>query len=88
MVEYTTRIALRSYELAQQTFSDAFAQVDADINNPMRALLEDDDDDDYKLNAFLEDNELQEETEKEKNVYKKTQRRTRRLLSPNHRSWI
>ena len=71
MVEYMTRIALRSYELAQQKFSDAFAQLDADINNPMRALLEDDDDDDYKLNAFLDDDELQEENEKEKNVYKK-----------------
>jgi hypothetical protein len=30
-----------------------------------------DDDDDYKLNAFLDDAELQEENEKEKNVYKK-----------------
>ena len=71
MVEYMTRIALRSYELAQHKFSDAFAQLDADINNPMLALLEDDDDDDYKLNAFLDDDELQEENEKEKNVYKK-----------------
>ena len=70
-MEYLTRIALRSYELAQQKFVDAFAQLDADINNPMRALLEDDDEDDYKLNAFLDDDELQEENEKEKNVYKK-----------------
>jgi hypothetical protein len=52
-----TRIALRSYELAQQKIADAFAQLDADINNPTR--------------AFLEDDELQEENEKEKNVYKK-----------------
>jgi hypothetical protein len=58
MMEYMTRIALRSYELAQQTFADAFAQLNADINNPMRALLEDDDDDDYKLNTFLDDDEL------------------------------
>jgi hypothetical protein len=71
MVEYMTRIALRSYELAQQKFADAFAQLDADIINPYRALREDDDDDDYKLNAFLDDDELQEENEKEKNVYKK-----------------
>ena len=72
MVEYMTRIALRSYELAQQKLSDAFVQLDADINNPMRALLVDDDDDEeYKLNAFLDDDELQEENEKEKNVYKK-----------------
>jgi hypothetical protein len=34
MVEY-----LRSYELAQQKFADAFAQLDADINNPIGALL-------------------------------------------------
>jgi hypothetical protein len=67
MVEYMTRFALRSYELAQQKFADAFAQLDADINNPMRAPLEDDDDDDYKLNTFLDDDELQEE----KNVFKK-----------------
>ena len=33
----------------------------------MRAPLEDDDDDDYKLNTFLDDDELQEE----KNVFKK-----------------
>jgi hypothetical protein len=71
MVEYMTSIALRSYELAQQKIADAFAQLDADINNPMRALLEDDDDDDYKLNTFLDDDELQEENEKEKNVYTK-----------------
>jgi hypothetical protein len=67
-----TRIALRSYELAQQKFADAFAQLDADINNPMLALLEDDDDDDeYKFNAFLDDDELQEENVKETNVFKK-----------------
>jgi hypothetical protein len=70
MVEYMTRIALRSYELAQQKIADAFAQLNADINNPMRALLEDDDDDDYKLNTFLDDDKLQEENEMEKNVYK------------------
>jgi hypothetical protein len=71
VVEYMTRIALRSYELAQQKCVDAFAQLDADINNPMRALLEDDDDDYYKLNAFRDDDELQDENEKEKNVFKK-----------------
>jgi hypothetical protein len=71
MVEYMTRIAVRSYELAQQKWSDAFVQLDADINNPMRALLVDDDDEEYKLNAVLDDDELQEENEKEKNVYKK-----------------
>jgi hypothetical protein len=66
-----TRVALRSYELAQQKCVDAFAQLDADINNPMLALLEDDDDEGYKLNAFLDEDELQEENEKEKNVFKK-----------------
>ena len=77
-----TRVVLRSYELAQQKFVDAFAQLDADINNPMLVLLEDDDDEGYKLNAFLDEDELQEER------LQKAQRRTRRLLSPNHRSWI
>lgn len=71
IVEYMTRFALRSYKLAQQIFVDAFDQLDADINNPYRALLEDDDDDDYKLNVFLDYDELLEENEKEKNVYKK-----------------
>ena len=67
-----TRIALRTYELAQQKFADAFVQLEEDITNPYRALLEDDDDDDdYKLNAFLDDDELQEENENEKNVCKK-----------------
>lgn len=72
IVEYMTRIALRSYKLVQQKFVDAFAQLEEDINNPYRALLEDDDDDDYKLNAFHDDDE-EEENEKEKNVYKKLQ---------------
>ena len=78
MVEYITGIALRSYELVQQKFTDAFAQLEEDINNPYRALLEDEDDDDYKLSAFLDDDELQDVTK----------RRTKRLLSRNHRSWI
>ena len=68
MVEYMTRIALSSYELTKQKFADAFAQPEEDIQNPYRALLVDDDDD-YKLNAFLDDDELLEENEKEKNVY-------------------
>ena len=71
MVEYMTRITLRSYALAKQNFADAFDQLEEDINNPYRALLVDDDEDEYKLNAFLDDDELQEENEKEKNVYKK-----------------
>ena len=37
----------------------------------MLALLEDDDDDEYKFNAFLDDDELQEENVKETNVFKK-----------------
>ena len=66
-----TSITLRSYALAKQTFADPFAQLEENINNPYRALLVDDDEDEYKLNAFLDDDELQEENEKEKNVYKK-----------------
>jgi len=69
MVEYMTRIALWSYELAKQKFADAFAQLEEDIQNPYRALLVDDDDDNYILNAFLDDDELLEENEKETNVY-------------------
>lgn len=37
-----------------------------DIQNPIRALVEDDDEDDSKLDAFLDDDELQEHNEKEK----------------------
>ena len=67
MVDYMTRIGDKTYELARQQFADAFEQLDKDIQNPMRALLEDDDDDDdYKLNAFLDDEELLEVNEKDK----------------------
>ena len=71
MVEYMTKIGDRTYELAKLHFADAFDQLDKDIANPLRALLEGGDDDDYKLDAFLDDDEILEEKEKEKNVYQK-----------------
>lgn len=61
----------KTYQLAQHHFADAFDQLYKDIANPMRALLEDDDDDENKLNAFLNDEELLDVNEKEKNVLKK-----------------
>ncbi|XP_071137847.1 uncharacterized protein [Mytilus edulis] len=71
MVDYMTKIALISYKLAKEKFADAFDQLEADIENPYRALLEDDDEEGYKLDAFLYDEELQEENEKQKKVFQK-----------------
>ncbi|CAG2220677.1 unnamed protein product [Mytilus edulis] len=66
-----TGIALKTYELAREKFAYAFEQLDKDIDNPFRALLEDDDEDEFKLDSFLDDEELLEENEREKNVFKK-----------------
>ncbi|CAG2221819.1 unnamed protein product [Mytilus edulis] len=71
MVDYMTKIALISYKLAKEKFADAFDQLEADIENPYRALLEDDDEEGYKLDAFLYDEELQEKNEKKKKVFQK-----------------
>ena len=71
MVDYMTRIGHKTYDLAKEKFKDAFDQLEKEITNPMRALLEDDDEDEFKLDAFLDDEELQEENDKEKNVYHK-----------------
>ncbi|CAC5399971.1 unnamed protein product [Mytilus coruscus] len=71
MGEYMSRIGDKRYQLAQDKFADAFSQLDKDIQNPMRSLLEDDFEDVYKLDAFLDDEELQDHVEKEKNIFKK-----------------
>ncbi|CAG2202431.1 unnamed protein product [Mytilus edulis] len=66
MVDYMSEISNKAYELTRQKFADPFHQLDADIQNPYRALLEDDDEDEYKLDAFLDDTELLEEIENQK----------------------
>ncbi|CAG2202432.1 MIZ1 [Mytilus edulis] len=60
MVDYMSEISNKALELTRQKFANPFHQLDADIQNPYRALLEDDDEDEYKLDAFLDDTELLE----------------------------
>lgn len=53
MVGYMTIICDKTYELVTEMFDDAFQQPEKNIQNPMRALNEDEDE--YKLDAFLDD---------------------------------
>lgn len=71
MVHYMNKIADKTMEMAQQKFSDVFDQIGKDIANPLQALFDDYDDDEYKLGVSLDDGELQDVNEKEKNIYQK-----------------